>query len=479
MNDLSPGVERAVEAAGSSPTIVDWLQILLADDDGRPAMLVASLGLSSAVMLSQLEAARSHVVTSDILLRLAREHSIRLKADPSFTTDFLLVAALFHDPILAEALGVRLAHLESCLRSPMVEASPSLQTPSAEFLLPDVTDRSDAARIVDASLNRAREALRVLDDYARFVRNDATMTAAVKTLRHRLADLGSGLPLLASRNTPGDVGTGIGTSGEYDRGSPAHVAAVNCKRLQEALRSIEEYGKLLSVHLGHEAESIRYETYTLERSLLGGSPLRDRLIESRLYLIISGEGSAASLDWTIAESINGGVSIVQLREKKLCDRELLERAIQVREWTRKGHALFIMNDRPDIARLAGADGVHLGQDDLAVSDARRILGHGPLIGVSTHNAEQVRQAVRDGADYLGVGPCFPSSTKKTETLAGLDFIRAASELTTLPQFALGGINATTITSAVDAGAQRVAVSAAIIASDEPRLAATQIRSVLA
>src|SRR5207248_6725982 len=99
------------------------------------------------------------------------------------------------------------------------------------------------------------------------------------------------------------------------------------------------------------------------------------------------------------------------RQKELSDRELLERAREIRRWTREAGALFIVNDRPDIARLVEADGVHLGQDDLPVKEARRILGPDALIGVSTHDIEQLRQAVLDGASYIGVGPTFPSDTK--------------------------------------------------------------------
>src|SRR5207249_3555462 len=100
----------------------------------------------------------------------------------------------------------------------------------------------------------------------------------------------------------------------------------------------------------------------------------------------------------------GGTTMFQLREKNLTDQALLERARSVRRWTRQAGALFLVNDRPDIARLAEADGVHLGQDDLSVKDARRIVGPDLLIGVSTHDLDQVRRAILDGASYLGIGP---------------------------------------------------------------------------
>jgi thiamine-phosphate pyrophosphorylase len=159
--------------------------------------------------------------------------------------------------------------------------------------------------------------------------------------------------------------------------------------------------------------------------------------------------------------------VFQLREKTLSDRELIERARNVRRWTRAAGALFIVNDRPDIARLAEADGVHLGQDDLSVKDARRIFGTDPLIGVSTHSLDQVRQAILDGADYIGIGPTFASRTKHFDAFPGLEFIRAATLETTLPAFALGGISPETIPEAVRAGATRVAVGSAVTQSDDP------------
>ena len=170
--------------------------------------------------------------------------------------------------------------------------------------------------------------------------------------------------------------------------------------------------------------------------------------------------------------------MIQLREKELSDGELLQRARQVRRWTRQAGVLFIVNDRPDIARLAEADGVHLGQDDLPVKEARRILGPDALIGVSTHTLDQVRQAVLDGASYIGVGPCFPSRSKSFDTLAGLEFVCQAIRETTLPAFAIGGIDTQTIGAVVAAGARRVAVSAAVAAADDPHGIAAQLLAVL-
>ena len=216
---------------------------------------------------------------------------------------------------------------------------------------------------------------------------------------------------------------------------------------------------------------MRYRSYTLERAAFLGSAARERLANVRLCLLLTGLQCVRSLEETIKEATAGGVGMIQLREKDLTDRELLERARQVRQWAFDAGALFIVNDRPDIARLVDADGVHLGQDDMPVKEARRIFGPDALIGVSTHTIEQVRQAVLDGASYLGVGPTFPSRTKKFSEFPGLDFVRAAAAETKLPAFIIGGVNLETIGAAAAAGARRAAVSQALCQADDPRATA--------
>jgi thiamine-phosphate pyrophosphorylase len=253
---------------------------------------------------------------------------------------------------------------------------------------------------------------------------------------------------------------------------------VNLRRLQEALRSVEEYGKVFGEGLSRRAEAIRYRSYTLERAVVRGAVVRARLADARLYVLLTGSQCAAALDWTIAEAATGGAQVFQLREKSLSDRELLDRARNVRRWTREVGALFIVNDRPDVARLSEADGVHLGQDDLRVADARRVVGTDALIGVSTHSPEQVRRAVLDGADYMGVGPTFPSQTKSFDHFPGLDLVRFAAAETSLPTFALGGIGLANVRQVVEAGATRVAVSAAVARADDPEAVARQLRSAL-
>ncbi|HET6575646.1 MAG TPA: thiamine phosphate synthase [Fimbriiglobus sp.] len=495
-HELSPAVERAAEAAVESARrhgaeavrLTDWLLGLIADDEGKPATLLARTGADVEAVRAALSArtdwTHPPAPPAQSLFTTGREKAIALRADPTLTTEFVLLAVLEADPRFRDqlaAVGVRVAALEALLLAGH-HAAPADTDPGPTFTVNEPTEQHDAGRVVDANLNRAREALRVLEDYCRFVLNDRVLTEQVKEMRHELAAVAASLPsgvLLAARDTPGDVGTSVTTPGEYDRASPARVAAVNLKRLQEALRSIEEYGKVFGEGLGRRAEAVRYRTYTLERAVVRGADARARLADARLYVLLTGSQCAAALNWTIAEAAAGGAQVFQLREKTLSDRELLERARSVRRWTREAGTLFVVNDRPDIARLSEADGVHLGQDDLPVSAARRVVGPDALIGVSTHTPEQVRRAVLDGADYLGVGPTFPSQTKSFDHLPGLDFVRFTSAETSLPTFALGGISPANVSQVVEAGAKRIAVSAAIACADDPAMVARQLRLVLA
>ena len=491
MHETSPGVERAVAAAAAwaaragaaEPRLADFLLGLLDEEDGRPADLMERAGLSVAHLRESLQAVSSSVTPASHLLSVARGWSLQFRADPAVMTDAFLLAVLRADAAFRTAvlpLGLDPDRLEAILTAGVERPTVDHHEPTA-FALPDASADIDAARVLDVNFNRARESLRVLDDYCRFVLDDAFLTSHVKGMRHALAAASESLPrglLLAARETLRDVGTSVSAAGEYDRASPAQVAAVNLKRLQESLRSLEEFGKVLSPELGRTLESLRYGVYTLERAVVSGGDARQRLAAARLYVLLTGSQCVAAMDWTIEQAAAGGADIFQLREKTLPDGELLERARNVRRWTRKAGVLFVVNDRPDIAKLCDADGVHLGQDDMPVKDARRVLGHGPLIGVSTHTLEQVRRAVLDGVDYIGIGPTFPSSTKVFDAFPGLDFVQAATAETSLPAFALGGIGLANVAQVAAAGAKRVAVSSAVATAHDPQQVARLLTAAL-
>ena len=282
----------------------------------------------------------------------------------------------------------------------------------------------------------------------------------MKEVRHRLAEALRGLDadlLLAARHVTGDVGTHIMTASEMSRENPRAVLIANFKRTAEALRTLEEYGKLSNDWVAGRFEVLRYDVYTLEKLVLTAAASVRSLGDARLMVLVGGLPTLGTLTWIVSEALAGGADVIQLREKGLSDREWLTRAREVRILTAQAKARFIVNDRPDLARLAGADGVHLGQDDVTVRDARRLVGPNALIGVSTHDPEQLDRAVLDAAGYLGVGPVFTSPTKGFDDLAGLGFVRRAAEATNLPWFAIGGIDESNIDEVIEAGARRVAV----------------------
>lgn len=493
MHQASPGVERAVEAAKAwserlgAPGIrlVDYVLGLLDEEEGRPAVLLERFGLDVSQAREALTALPSSAPLASplpTLFHAARNWSLAHHADPVFMTDAFLLAVLQADPEFWQTVP-QFEDLAGRIAATFAEVSPMAGTnePPVAFELAEVTEDLSAARVLDANLNRCREALRVIEDYCRFVLEDRFLTGQVKETRHAVAAITTRLPaglLLAGRETLHDVGTGVTATGEYERSSLRDVAAVNLKRLQESLRSLEEYGKLFGAELGRDLETLRYRAYTLERAIAVVASARDKLKDARLYALLTGSQCKGSLDWVIEQAAAGGVNIFQLREKELPDRELIEHAQNFRRWTRKAHALFIMNDRPDIARLVEADGVHLGQDDLPVQAARRIVGPESLIGVSTHSIDQVRQAVLDGADYLGIGPTFPSKTKSFEAFPGLEFVRAATAETTLPMFALGGIGPSNIGEVVAAGGTHIAVSSCLAGAKDPEAVARILRRAL-
>jgi thiamine-phosphate pyrophosphorylase len=414
-----------------------------------------------------------------LVLNNARQLAREVSEDDLITTDQALLALVQHDTELRDrlvGLGLSFERLQALIaaKQPPIRLDEPL-------LFTEPVERVQADRILDAAANRAREALRVVEDYCRFVLDDAFLSRELKDIRHELTEILGGLPfagLLEARDTLHDVGTDLTTTRERQRHSLLDVVQANLKRLEEALRSLEEFAKLQEPGLGATLEKLRYRAYTLEKAVVLGTSARRRLAEARLYVLLTGSQCAAALDWTIREAAAGGAQVFQLREKDLSDRDLLERAGNVRRWTRGTETLFIVNDRPDIARLVEADGVHLGQDDMSIKDARRILGPDGLIGVSTHTLEQARQAVRDGASYIGVGPTFPSDTKSFPELAGLEFVRQATAETTLPAFVIGGIRVDNLAAALDAGARRVAVSHCIGQANDPRAVAAQLRQIL-
>ncbi|HPF37332.1 MAG TPA: thiamine phosphate synthase [Phycisphaerae bacterium] len=351
-------------------------------------------------------------------------------------------------------------------------------------------------RILDANFNRAREGLRVLEEYARFVLNDSRASGAIKRARHALSQVSEGLDRnerLASRDTPGDVGTRITTTSETTREGAESVAQAATARVSEALRCIEEYGKLVSSELAAQVERLRYDLYSIEQDVFVTSARRRGFSEARIHVLLTASLCRRSWRETAEAILDAGADVIQLREKGLSDSALLERAQALRELTRRCGAMLVINDRADIARLADADAVHLGQEDLPVADARRILGPTILVGGSAHDEREIERMLDAGVDYLGVGPMFASGTKPEVEVRGPEVLQLARRLVSnravaaegdesppCPLVAIGGITEQNVARLFDmSGAGfAVAVCGAVIDQDDPGGAVRRLKSAI-
>ena len=342
-------------------------------------------------------------------------------------------------------------------------------------------------RLLDANLDRAREGLRVLEDWARFGLERADLVARTKDLRQRLGGLHREAYKRA-RHTATDPAAGMAHPAQHQRLRPEQVVAANAARVQEALRVLEEFGRPLDPQLAAEAAAIRYSLYDLELELLqaGGaaSERRRRLQAAHLYLVTS---PVPELERVVAAALAGGVRLVQYRAKEgssgadgapLTDDERLRQAHSLRQLCARHQALFLVNDRIDLALAVDADGVHLGQGDLPPAVARRLLGPDRLIGRSTHALEQLRQAQADGCDYAGVGPVQATPTKPGREPVGLAYVRQATAESAIPCFAIGGISVGSVPAVRQAGASRVAVVRAITEAPDPAAASRQLLAAL-
>ena len=332
-------------------------------------------------------------------------------------------------------------------------------------------------RLLDAVANRANEGLRVIEDYVRFLTDDPRLSRRLKVLRHELGFAIGKLDtqrMLDSRDAANDVGSSISTDSESQRADPEHVARANIKRVQESLRSLEEFSKLVNVEAAAAFERLRYQMYDVETDLITPDSRFWQLQGARLYLLVCHENCQLPMERVVKDACQNGVDVIQLREKNRSDYEVAHLAEHVRDWTESAGKLLIINDRAEVARTCGADGVHLGQEDQSPTDARALLGDNSLIGLSTHSLSQARGAEKAPADYLGVGPTFRSQTKQFESFAGLEFVREVAGCIQKPWFAIGGISPDNIETVIAAGATRVAVSAAICRSEHPGLAARQL-----
>lgn len=329
---------------------------------------------------------------------------------------------------------------------------------------------NNSYRIIDASVNRAAEGLRVLEDHFRFVSTDKIINKKLRELRHRIRDTLKHIDgiLISCRESSNDNGLEISQNTGIDKKTSAkEFTAANFKRVQEAVRSIEE--NLILVGNYSEAktfERIRFDIYTIEKAV---QVITKKKLPEGLYCITAEEFSNGRSNVEVVKKmLEAGIKIIQYREKEESKprKEMINECREIRKMTREHGALLIVNDFLDIAIICEADGIHCGQDDLSVQDVKILAPH-LMVGISTHSPDQALKAVEDGADYIGVGPIFTTRTKKNVCDAvGLEYLEFAVKNIKIPFVAIGGIKEHNIGEVVKRGAKTIALVTEIVGAED-------------
>jgi thiamine-phosphate pyrophosphorylase len=335
-------------------------------------------------------------------------------------------------------------------------------------------------RIIDANFNRGREAIRVVEDYCRFALNSTSLTSRAKQLRHELSAAINKLEagqLIASRDTLGDVGVGKTVDKQLQRTDLRSSLTAGCKRLTEALRTLAEAAQTVDSGVAKKIEKLRYDAYTLEKDIILISEPSEKFKRVRLYVIISSSLPANVISLT-HKCVTGGADCIQLRAKDTKDDKLFALADEFVQICRAAGVLSLINDRADIAVAAGADGVHLGQNDLPVEQARKLALAPLIIGNSTHSLKELESTCREAPTYVSLGPVYPTPTKPTVNAVGLDYVKQGLEKladTGIGHVAIGGITPDNVEDVLRTGATCISVCSAVTESSNPTAACRALK----
>lgn len=328
-------------------------------------------------------------------------------------------------------------------------------------------------RILDANLNRIGEGLRLLEDISRFILNDPDLSQQLKALRHELLpkDRLFQEKLLGARQADEDVGAFLREASEQSRSDAVSLVSANARRVEQSLRILEEIAKLPDQDFNLDWDSMkhaRFSLYELEQRIvlkLLGRHRMERI--AGLYVIIDTQALGTRSEVEVArEAIQGGAKIIQLRDKIRAKAELLSVAQELRKICAEYDTLFIVNDHLDIALASDADGLHVGQEDLPLTVARKLLSGDKIVGCSAATLDEALQAEEQGADYIAVGSIYPTPSKPGTRLAGLDTLRQVKKAVSVPVVAIGGINEDNVADVISAGANAVAVISAVLRADD-------------
>ncbi len=334
----------------------------------------------------------------------------------------------------------------------------------------------DYGRILDANLNRAREGLRVVEEICRFQLNDQKLFERLKALRHLLKQGEATFqptPLL-SREVATDVGKEPHPL-EQQRRDLKGLLKANCKRVEESLRVLEEFSKLQG-NGGELFKKGRFAVYQLEQEIVLQLP---PTADFSVYLLTDDSYLSQPDFFSVLEAcLQAGVTALQYRAKQITGREMYQQGEQLRELTNKYRLPLLINDRLDLALAVGADGVHLGQSDLPLEVAQKLLGD-KIIGVSASTYEQAVTAIQQGADYIGLGPIYATATK-LDTLppCGLGLIsRLKAEFPKTELVAIGGLTTINAGEVLQSGADGLAIISAILGSPHPTTAVQEFKKI--
>jgi len=340
-------------------------------------------------------------------------------------------------------------------------------------------------RILDANLNRIAEGLRVLEDISRFTLNDRDLSEQLKNLRHVLLPKDRVIreKLLAARKADADVGAFLDVDSEGERLDVNGLVSANSRRVEQSLRVIEEVTKIPGQELGFdwsEFKRARFSVYEMEQRIVQQLARRDKKERLRgLYLILDTQAlGGRNIIETAQRALEGGTRTIQLRDKVRPKSELILLAEELKKLCAGYNALFIINDHLDVALAIEADGLHVGQEDLPVSAARRLLPADKLVGCSAATLDEAVIAEAQGADYVGVGSIYPSPSKPGTRLAGLEILRRVKNRVSVPIVAIGGINEDNVAEVIDAGAAAVAVISAVLGADNVKESSRRLVDII-
>ena len=343
----------------------------------------------------------------------------------------------------------------------------------------------DTLRIFDANLNRTAEGLRVLEDIARLSLNNSPISSHLKTMRHKVTQTNPTFQqeLLWSRNSMNDVGRDTKVDGEPECKELATILIANARRVQESLRVLEELSKVSGMPpelVSDNYKQARFSLYSLEQEMLGLLLRQDKLKRlAGLYVIIDGQWLKGRSHIEVTrQAIRGGADVIQLREKTMSKKDLLSLANEIRQVCNEQNVLFIINDYLDVALDCKADGLHVGQTDLPVTVARQLLRPGQILGCSVNTVSEALAAKAEGADHIGVGSIFATSSKENIDIIGLDLLHQITQAVSLPIVAIGGINKDNAASVMAAGATALAVISAVSYADNPESAARDLVKII-